>query len=105
VKVKRIKKNDTVVVIKGEDRGKTGRVLEVLPSKGTAVVEGLNLVKKCVKRTQDTPGGGITDQEAPIALSNLMPYDPNAKKGARVGYRKQDNRVERCSKASAHVFE
>lgn len=69
----RIKKNDTVLVIAGADKGKTGKVLSVSPKHGTAIVEGLHLVKKTIRRTEQTPQGGIVDREAPIDLSNLRP--------------------------------
>jgi large subunit ribosomal protein L24 len=67
-----LKKNDTVKVISGKARGKTGRILRVLTAKNTAVVEGLNLVKKHQRPTQQDQKGGIVEREAPIHLSNLM---------------------------------
>lgn len=66
-----IKKGDTVVVIAGDDKGKTGKVMQLDPKSGRALVEGLNLVKKHMNKTQDNPQGGIVDMEAPIAISNL----------------------------------
>ena len=81
--VARIKKNDTVIAIAGDNAGKTGKVLRVLPKKGKAVVQGLNMVKKAIRRSQAAPDGGFADREAPIDLSNLMPYDPDTKKGSR----------------------
>lgn len=66
-----IKKGDTVEVIAGEGKGKTGKVMQLDPKSGRALVEGLNLVKKHMKPTQDNPQGGIVDMEAPIAISNL----------------------------------
>ena len=66
-----IKKGDTVKVIAGEDKGKTGKVLEVNPQSGRAYVEGINFVKKHIQKTQDDPQGGIVEKEAPIAISNL----------------------------------
>lgn len=66
-----IKKGDTVTVITGEDKGKSGKVLEVNPQTGRAFVEGLNFVKKHIQKSQDNPQGGIVDKEAPIAISNL----------------------------------
>ena len=82
--IARIKKNDTVVVIAGADKGKTGKVLSVSPKKGTAIVEGLHLVKKTIRRTEQTPQGGIVERPAPIELSNLMPYDADKKCGCRI---------------------
>jgi large subunit ribosomal protein L24 len=71
----KIKKGDTVQVIAGEDRGKTGKVLQVLPETGRALVEGLNFVKKHMRKTQDNPQGGVFEKEAPIHLSNLKKTD------------------------------
>ncbi len=66
-----IKKGDVVKVISGEDKGKSGKVLQVLPGTGRALVEGLNFVKKHMRKTQDNPQGGVFDKEAPIHISNL----------------------------------
>ena len=79
----RIKKGDTVVVIAGREKGKTGTVREVLPEKDRAIVQDLNISKRHYK-----PGrarqAGIVDVEQPIHLSNLMPVDPKTGKGTRV---------------------
>ncbi len=66
-----IKKGDTVIVIAGDDKGKSGKVLQILPQSGRALVEGLNFVKKHMTKTEDNPQGGVVDIEAPIAISNL----------------------------------
>jgi len=66
-----IKKGDTVTVIAGDDKGKSGKVLLVVPQSGRALVEGINHVKKHMQKTQDNPQGGIVEKEAPIAISNL----------------------------------
>lgn len=67
-----VKKGDTVMVIAGSDKGKTGKVLKVYPEKNRAIVEGRNLVKKHTKPNAKNTQGGIIEQEAPIHLSNLM---------------------------------
>lgn len=67
----RIKKGDTVRVIAGEEKGKTGKVLQVLAGGERALVEGLNFVKKHMRKTQDNPQGGVFEKEAPIHISNL----------------------------------
>lgn len=96
---RRIKKNDTVIAVSGADAGKTGKVLEVLPARGRALVEGLNQRKKTLRKTQDSPQGGIVEKEAPIALSNLMVYCPDCKKGVRVGsVSEAAGRVRKCKK-------
>ncbi|MBD5232476.1 MAG: 50S ribosomal protein L24 [Bacteroidales bacterium] len=82
-----IKKGDNVYVIAGDDKGKTGRVLEVLRKKGRAIVEGVNIVKKSTKPTAKYPQGGIVEMEAPINVSNLNLIDPKSGKPTRVGFR------------------
>ncbi len=67
----RIKRGDLVQAIAGDEKGKTGKVLQLLPESGRAVVEGLNYVKKHMRKTQDNPNGGVIEKEAPIHLSNL----------------------------------
>ncbi len=98
--VARIKKDDTVIAIKGEYAGQTGKVLRVMADKGLAVVQGLNMVKKAVRRSQTSPNGGFVDREAPMKLSNLMPYDPEKKKGVRISRVREGDKVVRKSKAS-----
>ncbi len=66
-----IKKGDSVIVIAGDDKGKTGKVLQASPQTGRALVEGVNFVKKHMKKTEDNPQGGVIEMEAPIAISNL----------------------------------
>ncbi|QAY70094.1 50S ribosomal protein L24 [Xylanimonas protaetiae] len=95
----KIKKGDQVVVIAGRDKGKTGRVLEVLKDSDRVVVEGVQRVTKHVKAGQTARGtrtGGIETVEAPIHVSNVMLVDPETKKGTRVGFRLEQ--VERDGK-------
>lgn len=66
-----IKRGDVVEVTKGDDAGKTGKVLQVLTKQDRAVVEGLNQIKKHLRKSQDNPKGGIVQKEAPIAIANL----------------------------------
>lgn len=82
-----IKKGDLVKVIAGEDRGKEGRVLEVMRERNAALVEGLNINKKHSKPTTANPQGGIVDKEGPIHLSNLMLIDAKSGLPGRVGRR------------------
>jgi large subunit ribosomal protein L24 len=87
VKLK-IKKGDNVTVIAGDDKGKKGRVLEVLTDKGRAIVEGVNMVSKHTKPNAKHPQGGIIKQEAAVNISNLMVNDSNGaptKVGRRAG--------------------
>ena len=71
----KIKKGDTVQVIAGDDKGKSGKVIALLPERDCALVEGLNFVKKHMRKTQDNPQGGVFEKEAPIHLSNLKKED------------------------------
>lgn len=68
----KIKKGDVVRVIAGSDKGKTGKVLQVLPKKDRVIVEGIAVRKKAVRRSQANPNGGIIEQEASIHISNVM---------------------------------
>ncbi|MCM1032437.1 MAG: 50S ribosomal protein L24 [Odoribacter sp.] len=79
-----IKKGDMVYVLAGEDRGKTGRVLEVQPSKERAIVEGVNIITKATKPTAQHPQGGLIKKEAPIHISNLSLIDPKSGKPTRI---------------------
>jgi len=83
----KIRKGDTVQVIKGKDNEKKGKVLEVLPGLGRAVVEGINLVKKHKRQTRQDEKGGIVSIEAPISISNLLPVCKNCRRGVRVGFK------------------
>ena len=85
-----IKKNDTVYVLSGEDRGKTGRVLKVYPAKSRAIVEGVNIVTKATKPSAQHPQGGLVKKEAPIHISNLSLLDPKSGKPSRMGRRRND---------------
>jgi large subunit ribosomal protein L24 len=101
----KIKKGDTVIVIAGTSKGQTGSVLKVMPETEKVLVEGLNLAKKTVKRTQDNPQGGFMEIEAPIAISNLMLYCSKCKKGVKVSVERQTgSRVRKC-KGCEHSFD
>ena len=81
-----IRKNDVVEVIAGDHRGARGKVLRVDPKKRMVVVEGVNLVFRHVRRTQRNPQGGRIQKEAPIHISNVLPYDTAAGKSQRVHF-------------------
>ncbi len=99
----RIKKNDTVIVTSGTSAGKTGTVKSVDPKKGTAIVEGVNVHKKAMRRTETTPGG-IIDREMPIRLCKLMPYDGEKKCGTRVKTGDKDGKKVRVSVKSGKAL-
>jgi len=98
----KIKKNDQVVVLAGKDRGAKGRVLRVIPAKGMAIVERVNLVKRHTRQNpQKGVQGGILEKEAPIRLSNLMVVDPQSGKPTRIGrVRHSDGSASRVAKKS-----
>ena len=87
----RIKKGDNVIVIAGNDKGKTGKVLSVIPAENRAIVEGVNLVSKHTKPNTKAPQGGIIKQEAPIHISNLSLVDPKTGEPTRVAIKKNDD--------------
>lgn len=101
-----IKKGDTVYVNTGDDKGKTGKVLQVIRKKNRALVEGVNIVKKHTKPNAQAPQGGVIEKEAPIHLSNLMLVDPSSGKPTRIGHRlnEKTNESERYSKKSGEVI-
>jgi large subunit ribosomal protein L24 len=81
----KIKKNDTVLVIAGNARGKTGKVLKIFPAKDKVIVEGVNIIKRHTKPSQKNPHGGIVQKEAPIHVSNIMFVDPRTNEATRLG--------------------
>jgi large subunit ribosomal protein L24 len=96
----RIKKNDVVQVIAGKDKGKSGKVMRVIPKKDRVIVEKINMVKRHMKPNQQTRQGGILEKEAPIAVSNLMLVCSKCTDPTRVGYRilDDDRKVRFCKK-------
>ncbi len=81
----KIHKNDNVIVISGNDKGKTGKVLKVFPKNTRVIVEGINLRKRHTKPSQKSPQGGIIEKEAPIHASNVMLLDPKTSEPTRLG--------------------
>ncbi len=96
----KVKKNDRVVLITGKDKGKTGKVLFVDRKKGRVIVEGLNMVKKTLRPSQQNPKGGIIDIEAPVHISNVMVVCPKCDRGVRVKKKMLEDgkRVRVCGK-------
>lgn len=100
-----IRKGDTVQVIAGNDKGKTGKVLEVITSKYRAFVEGANLVTKHVKPSATKPEGGREESEAPIHLSNLKLVDPASGEATRVGRKQNESgKLQRYSKKTGEFI-
>lgn len=98
-----IKKGDQVAVTEGAYKGKTGKVLEVFPKLSRAVIEGVNIIKKHQKPTNDQPGG-IIEKEAPIHISNLMLVDPKTGEPTRIGRREENGKIVRYSKKSGETI-
>ena len=97
----KIKKNDTVIVLTGEYKGKTGKVLKVLKDEQRAIVEGINMVNKSTKPNAKNPQGGFVKQEASIHISNISLIDPKSGKATRVAIQKnEDGKKVRIAKKS-----
>jgi large subunit ribosomal protein L24 len=102
----RIRKGDQVVVITGDDRGKRGEVLSVLPKANRALVRGVNVAKHHVKPKGMGEQGGIISKEATIHLSNLALLDPKTDAPTRVGFRVLENGAKvRVARKTGNVFE
>ena len=95
-----IKKGDTVIVLAGEDKGKTGKVLKVYPEKMRAIVEGVNIVSKSAKPSAQNPQGNIVRMEAPIHMSNVSLIDPKSGKATRIAIKREDGKAIRIAKKS-----
>ena len=102
-----VRRNDLVEVITGDDRGQRAKVLRVDPSKGRAIVEGINRVYKHLRRSRKNPQGGRLEIEAPIQVSNLLVVCPKCDKGVRVGRRidEQGKKHRVCRKCGADLGE
>ena len=100
----RIKKGDTVVVISGADKGKSGTVRKIDSKDGRLIVEGINRVWKHVKPSQKFPQGGRMQKEAPIQASNVQPVDPSTGKGTKVKFEVRDGQKVRVAKKGGTVL-
>ncbi|MEQ9426400.1 MAG: 50S ribosomal protein L24 [Cyclobacteriaceae bacterium] len=100
-----VRKGDTVKVLSGNSKGKTGKVLEIYSAKGTAIVEGVNMVFKHVKPSAENPEGGRNKQEAALRLSKLMVVDPSTGEPTRIGRKLNDKgRLQRYSKKTGEFI-
>jgi len=106
----RIKKNDNVIVVAGNDKNKTGKVLKVYPKVNRLIVEGINIHKRHTKPSQKSQQGGIVEQEAPIHVSNVMIVDPKSNARTRIGSKiiidekTGKKKIARVSKASGEML-
>ena len=99
-----IKKNDTVLVITGKDKGKKGKVLKAFPKKNTVIVEGVNIQTKHAKQTR-TSAAEIKHQEGPIDVSNVMFWDSKEKAPTRIGYVVEEGKKYRISKKTGNKID
>ena len=95
----KLRKGDEVIVLSGKDKGKTGKIIKVLPKKDKAIVADINKVKKNQKPDNNQPGG-IIDKEMPIHISNLSYFDSNTKKGIKIGYKILKDKKVRINRSS-----
>ena len=95
----KLKKGDEVIVLTGKDKGKTGKIIKMIPKQNKAIVSEINKVKKNQKPDNNQPGG-IIDKEMPIHISNLSFYDTNLKKGIKIGYKIDKDKKLRINKSS-----
>ena len=100
----KIKKKDTVVVISGKDKGKTGEVLRVLPKDSRVLVQGVNMVKRHTRPAMGQTGG-IVEKEAMLHVSNVAHIDPKSDKPTRIGFKMLDGRKVRFAKKSGEVID
>ncbi len=95
----KLKKGDEVIVLTGKDKGKTGKIVKMIPKQMKVIVSEINKVKKNQKPDNNQPGG-IIDKEMPIHISNLSFYDTNDKKGVKIGFKLVNNKKIRINKLS-----
>ena len=95
----KLRKGDEVIVLTGKDKGKTGKIVKMLPKQNKAIVSEINKVKKNQKPDNNQPGG-IIEKEMPMHISNLAFYDTNLKKGIKIGYRLDNDKKIRINKSS-----
>ncbi len=101
----RIRRDDTVMVMAGKDKGKTGKVVRVITKVNKAVIENINVVKKSVKRSDTYPQGGYVELEKPVALANLMLVDKKSNKPTRFRVNVlKDGSKERIARASGETI-
>jgi large subunit ribosomal protein L24 len=96
----KVKKGDTVIILSGRDKGKTGSIQKVLPKKNAVIVTGINMLKRHTKKRDEKRTGGILDIIHPIHVSNVALVDKKSKKPTRIGYIRANGEKMRVSKRS-----
>lgn len=102
--MQKIKLNDEVIVIAGKDKGRTGKVINLNDKKSVATIQGVNMVKKTLRLSQENPAGGIVEKEAPIHMSNIALISPKTKKATRVRIEEKDGKKVRVAVACGSVI-
>jgi large subunit ribosomal protein L24 len=100
-----IKKGDTVKVITGDSKGKTGKVLKVLTKDNKVIVEGIKIVSRHTRPSNEVPDGGIIKKEAPIAISNVQLVDPKTNEVTRVGFKEVNGKKVRVALKTGNVID
>lgn len=100
-----LRRNDTVKVMTGKDRGKTGKILRVEPAQERAIIEGINVVKRHLRQTKQDQAGGIVDRPAPVRLCNVQLVCPRCNRPTRLGVTRPDGerKVRRCKRCNEPV--
>ena len=102
----KLRVGDTVQVIAGSDKGKTGEIIQILRKEDRVIVEGMNMVTKHIKPSQADPEGGIVTREAPIHVSNVAYYDSKAKQAVKIGYAfDEDGKKYRINKKTGKALD
>lgn len=100
----KLKKNDSVVIVAGADRGKRGKILYIDIEKNRVIVEGINKKKKFVRPSQENPKGGSISLEHPVNMSNVMHFCDKCKKGVRIGFEiKENSKIRICRKCGKSI--
>ncbi len=99
----KLKKNDTVVVLAGKDKGKTGKILKIDAKNDKVLVQGVNMVKKAMKKRKQNDRGGILEVEAPLHISNVAAAAKNGE-ASRIGYSLEGGKKKRIAKKSGEVL-
>ncbi len=95
--MQKLKLNDEVIILAGKDKGKTGKVKKINSKKQVVMVDGVNVVKKALRPTQENPTGGIVDIESPVHISNVALVSPKTKKATRVKIETRDGKQVRVA--------
>ena len=101
----KIKKGDDVVMLSGKDKGRTGKVAQVMPKEGKVLVEGINVMARHRKPSQDNPQGGIDRIPAPMAISKVAVADPKDGKPTRVRFEERDGKKVRVAARSGETID